>query len=140
MTTLDTPTLPITVADSIRELSAEAHLRFSQAWMRQTGLATDGHAIQAHLSRHALFIGADDKEGIATSFNNLVESVNALEAGEPLLAAVLAPCVRAIGTVPCGDLTPAGLEATARAVLATGIGQLALEEAVEQLKKKFSGS
>lgn len=138
MTTLETPAGPIVLADAIRELSAEAYMRFNQAWLRQTGLATDGHAIQEHLARHALFLQSDDKQALANSFNNLIESVNAQEAGEPFLAAVLAPCVRSIGGMSYGDLTPDALTTTAQAILATGIGQEALEEAVESLKKKFS--
>jgi hypothetical protein len=140
VTTLDTPTLPIVLADSIRELSAEAHLRFNQAWLRQTGLATSGHEIQSHLQRHALFVQQGDLNAIGISLNNLVESFNAQEAGEPFLAAVLAPCVRSIGSITYADLTPAGLEKTANDVLATGIGQAALEETVELLKKNFSPS
>lgn len=140
MTTLPTPTLPITFADSIREITAEQHLRLNQAWMRETGLATSGHQIQAHLHRHYLFVEAGDVTGIRTSFNNLVESFNAQEAGEPLLAAVLAPAVRRIGTVEYADHTPADLEQTAAAVLATGVTYEALALAVEALKKNCGPS
>lgn len=138
MTTIQTPAGPICYADDIRTLSALAYLRFTQAWTRQTGLATDQHAIQAHLARHAAFLGAKDSEGAAASFDNLIESLNAQEAAEPLLAAVLAPCVASIAGLPYAEQTPAGLERTAWAILETGIGLVELEEAVENLKKKFS--
>ena len=138
--TIQTPAGPILLADSIHDLSALAYTRFNQAWLRQTGLATDGHAIQEHLARHAAFLSTGETEAAAVSFNNLVAALNAQEAGEPLLAAILAPAVRSIGGTTYEDLTPDGLARTAEAILATGITQGALAEAVEALKKKYSAN
>ena len=140
MTTIHTPGGTIVYADDIRTLSALAYLRFTQAWTRETGLANNQHEIQAHMARHGAFLGAKDAEASIVSFENLIESLNAQEAGEPLLAAVLAPAVQSIGGRACTDLSPSGLETTAWAILESGISQQQLEEAVDNLKKKSSAN
>lgn len=141
MTTLDTPAGPLTLADSIHEVTALAYTRFNQAWLRQTGLATDGHGIQDHLARHAAFLGAGELEAAGVSFNNLIEALNAQDAGEPFLAAVLAPLLRTVAGTPWpADGTPDGLARAADAIMATGISQGALVQATEDVKKKFSAN
>lgn len=140
MPTIQTPAGDLTYNDSIRTISAQAYAAFNQAWVKQTGLATEGSGINKKLGQLGAFIGQNEQLGAVNAFNNLCEGLDLMEAGESLLAGVLAPCVVSIGDKVYTDYSPDGLKATAAAVLASGLGQYELQKAVDDLKKKLSES
>lgn len=141
--TLDTPAGPVLLADSIRELSAHRYLLFNQAWARENGLGTDLYQQDSHLLRLGLFLGAGNLDALRNEYNNLLLGLHNLTQGEDaehLQAAVLAPLITHLAGQPRPDVSPAGLLATAKALLATGLTQGALAEAVEGSKKNFKRS
>ena len=138
--TLDTPAGPVVLADSIRELSAYRYLLFNQAWARENGLGTDLYAVDSHLLRVGLFMANEHKEARINEYNNLLLGLHNLMQGadaEHLQAAVLAPLIMHLAGQPRPDVSPAGLLTTATALLATGLTQGALADAVEGSKKNF---
>jgi len=135
--TVTTPRGLIVLHDSIRDLSATRYLLFNQAWARENGLGTDIYDADSHLARLGMFMKADTLPALATEYNNLLLGLDALMAGEHLQAATLAPLVVSINGKVCADASESGLKATAAAILATGITQAALEEAVSESKKNF---
>lgn len=138
--TIPTPAGPILLAASIRELPAARWTLFHQAWAREMGADGTVYGTDSHLSRLGLFIGAGNLEAIRGEFNNLVLNLQNMTASAPQhpQAAVLAPLVVSIAGRVVADYSEAGLAATAAAILATGITQAALAEAVEQSKKNFN--
>lgn len=137
---LDTPKGPILLAASIRELSAARWTLFHQAWAREMGADGTVYGTDSHLSRMGIFIGAENMPAIKGEFNNLLLNLHNMTGNAPqnMQAAVLAPLVVSINGHARPDTSEAGLEATAAAILATGIMQGELEEAVEASKKNFN--
>lgn len=140
--TVNTPAGPLVLAASIRELSAARYLCFNQAWAREAGLGPDVYAADSHLARLGMFLSQNETAAARTELNNLMLGLLHLQQGPeavPLLAAVLAPLVVSIAgqSVPA-EVTETALSATAAAVLATGITEEGLRNAVDQSKKKTS--
>jgi hypothetical protein len=134
-------TIAIVLADSIRELSAYRWTLFHQAWAREVGADGTFYGTESHLARLNLFIGAGDLAAIRGEYNNLVLNLSTMtKAPENMQAAVLAPLVVSIDGKPRPDTTASGLDATVKALLATGITQGQLVEAVEESKKNFKKS
>lgn len=132
----------IVLADSIRDLSAARYLLFNQAWVREVGVGGDFYGTESHLARIGVFLRANNLAAVAGEYNNLLLHLQNLTSSSPqhLQAAVLAPLVVSINAIACHDTSEAGLLATATAVLATGLTQAQLTEAVEQSKKNFNPS
>ena len=141
--TINTPAGTILLAANIRELSAHRYLCFNQAWAREAGLGPDVYAADSHLARLALFLGQGETAAAAGELNCLLLSLQQLHHGDaavPLLAAVLAPLVVSIAGRLCPEATESALADTARALLASGITEDDLREAVERSKKNFNRS
>jgi malonyl CoA-acyl carrier protein transacylase len=146
--TIPTPAGPLVLADSIRDLPARNYLLFNQACVRENGLGTDIYDADSHISRLGLFLHKKETDLAQGEFNNLLlglENLAGADAAHPerpeaqhLQAAVLAPLVVSIAGVAFTDnFTQDGLRRAHNAILATGISQGALEQAVEDSKKKF---
>jgi hypothetical protein len=137
--TIPTPAGPLVLADSIRDLSALRYLRFSQAWAKESGLGADMYATDSHLARLGLFLREGDYAAAGTEYNNLLLGLGSHgKADAPhLLCEVLAPLVVSLSGAAHADVSEAGLSATTAALLAAGLTQGQLVEAVEQAKKNF---
>jgi hypothetical protein len=134
--TIETPAKkPIQVGNDPREISAARYLKFNQAWTKETGLGSDVHNIDSALRKLGLFIQEGATVAAQHAYTNLVQGLVALEDAVPLKALVLATVTLRIGDTPCEDLSDEGLLKTAEAILATGIMQDDLVEAVEAVKK-----
>lgn len=136
---ISTPAGPIEVTDSIRTLRADRYLLFHQAWAMQVGVGSDMYAAEGHFARTGVLLAQNLVAEALVSHNNAVLALTNLTAPVPVhyLAAVLAPLVVSIAGVPRQDFGEQGLADTAVAVLATGLTQAQLEEAVTESKKNF---
>lgn len=146
--TIDTPGGPILLADSKDSLSALRYLRFNQACARENGLGTDIYDSDSHLVRLAMFLNKGEVSAAKGEMTNLLLNLQNLAGANPafperpetvhLQAAVLAPLVLSIDGIEQPETSAAGLTVTAAAILATGLTQSQLEQAVADSKKNFS--
>lgn len=132
--TFDTPSGPLYLADSIRDLTAQRYLLFNQAWAREIGIGADMYAVDGHFARMNLFLTRQQPDAALVEYNNTVLALTNMTSEVPVhyQCAVLAP----LATKHSQDLTTAGLEATA-AYLAGVLTQQQVTDAVTESKKNF---
>jgi hypothetical protein len=129
----------LVLADSIRTLSAQRYMLFNQAWAKELGIGADMYAQDGHLARLGPLIKAKD-DGAIIEYTHTVMAFTNLTSKAPVSykAAILATLAVSLGERQFPDCSEEALKATAEAILASGITQGDLEDAVEESKKKFS--
>ncbi len=127
----------IHVLDAVRGVSAHRYMLFNQQYHKQQHLGSDDNDLQSHLNRLNLFLSSGDLAASRNEFNNYLLTLHTIQHAENPNARALACVTASIDAEACEDLSEEGLERTAARLLATGLTQVQLEEAVAAVKKNY---